>query len=452
MSAEEDPREPAAPPGPRTTSSAETTAADGTPRAAAPGRSASVAAPILAGIVCGIVGFTSSFAIVLAGLAAVGASPLQASSGLLVLCLTMGLGCVLFSLRLRMPITMAWSTPGAALLASAAIPAAGFAGAVGAFIACGFLLALCALVKPLGRLVQAIPDPLASAMLAGVLLHLVLAPVTALAADPAALTAPILVWLALSRLAPRWSVPGALAAAIIVMAVRGAFGAIDPAIALPTLALVVPAWDPGALLAIALPLFIVTMTSQNVPGIAVLASFGYRPGMRGPLLYTGAASAAGALGGAHAINLAAISAALAAGPEAGPDPSRRWIAGVSCGLTYLALGPVAGLATALAHAAPAGLIEAIAGLALIATFAASASAALGPQRTRIAGAVTLIVGASGLVLGGIGAAFWSLLAGLLVHAVLSAGKTSDPEPTAAGSAAAGSAEPGTAAATPAPSQ
>lgn len=401
----------------------------------------SAAPAVLAGIVCGIVGFTSSFAVVLAGLQAVGASADQAASGLLVLCLTMGAGCIAFSLRLRMPITMAWSTPGAALLATAAVPAAGFAGAVGAFVLSGILLALCGLVKPLGRLVQSIPAPLASAMLAGVLLHLVIAPFTALAADPAAIAGPLLVWLALSRLAPRWAVPGALGAAIAVMVLRGSFAHLDAAAAAPRVIPVLPAWDPGALLAIAIPLFIVTMTSQNVPGIAVLASFGYRPGTRGPLLYTGAASAAGALGGGHAINLAAISAALAAGPEAGPDPSRRWIAGVSCGLTYLAFGPLAGLVTALAHAAPHGLIEAIAGLALVATFAASATAALEAPRTRIAGAITLIVGASGFAIAGIGAAFWSLLAGLLIHLVL----TPRAAPPAVGPT------PGTPGATPAPS-
>lgn len=373
---------------------------------------------VLAGVVCGMVGFTSSFAVVLTGLRAVGASEAQAASGLFALCLTMGLGCVLFSRRLRMPITMAWSTPGAALLATAAVPNGGFAAAVGAFMICGVLLALCGLVRPLGELVERIPGALASAMLAGVLLHLVIAPVTAAQADPWAIAPVILVWLVLTAFARRWAVLGALVAAVVVMVARGVFGRLQLGHAAPELTFVAPHFDTGALFAIAVPLFIVTMTSQNIPGIAVLGAYGYKPGLRAPLLYTGAASVVGAPAGGHAINLAAISAALAAGPEAGPDPKRRWIAGVSCGFTYLAFGPLAGLVSAVATAAPTGIVETIAGLALLATFASAAYAALGEERSREAGAIALVVAASGITIAGVGSAFWGLVAGLVLYAVL----------------------------------
>lgn len=379
---------------------------------------ASVMPTVMAGIVCGLVGFTSSFAVVLTGLRAVGASQAQAASGLMALCLTMGLGCVLFSWRLKMPVTMAWSTPGAALLAAAAAPHGGFASAVGAFMVCGILLALCGLIRPLGRLVESIPAPLASAMLAGVLLQLVIEPVSAVQADPWAIGPVILTWLVLTALARRWAVIGALLAAFVVMAVRGVFGHLDLSNAAPSLSFVAPQWDTGAMFAIAVPLWIVTMSSQNIPGIAVLSSFGYKPGMRGPLLYTGGASAVGALAGGHAINLAAISAALAAGPEAGPDPKRRWVAGISCGLTYLAFGPLAGLVSAVAIAAPKGIVETIAGLALIATFAAAAWSALALESAREAGAITLVVAASGITIAGIGSAFWGLVAGLVLYVVL----------------------------------
>ncbi|KRF42475.1 benzoate transporter [Terrabacter sp. Soil811] len=380
--------------------------------------SGSTAHAVLAGVVCGLVGFTSSFAVVLTGLRAVGARSDQAASGLLVLCVTMGLGCVLFSWRLRLPITMAWSTPGAALLAAAAVPSGGFASAVGAFVVCGLLLALCGLVRPLERVVEAIPKPLASAMLAGVLLTLCVAPFRAVVASPAAIAPVMVTWLVLVAVARRWAVIGALGAALVVMAVQGVFGRLDLGAAAPSVVLVLPTWDATTLLAVAIPLFIVTMTSQNIPGMAVLASFGYRPGIRGPLLYTGGASALGAVGGAHAINLAAISAALAAGPEAHPDRSRRWVAGVACGVTYLAFGPLAGIVTAAARSAPAGLIETIAGLALIGTFASAAAAALTDASTREAGAVTLVVAASGITVAGVGAAFWGLVAGVLVLAAL----------------------------------
>lgn len=388
-----------------------------TPAVTAPGGGTGHA--VLAGVVCGLVGFTSSFAVVLTGLQAVGASAEQAASGLLVLCVTMGLGCVLFSWRLRMPVTMAWSTPGAALLVAATVPAGGFASAVGAFIVCGVLLALCGLIRPLERLVEAIPVPLASAMLAGVLLTLCVAPFQAVVASPAAIAPVMVVWLLLVAFARRWAVLGALGAAVVVMAVTGVFGTLDVEQLTPAVAFVAPTWDATALLAIGLPLFIVTMTSQNIPGIAVLGSFGYRLGMRGPLLYTGGATVVGAVGGAHAINLAAISAALAAGPEAHPDRNRRWIAGVSCGVTYLAFGPLAGIVTAAARSAPDGLIETIAGLALLGTFAASAAAALADPASREAGAVTLVVAASGVTIAEVGAAFWGLIAGVVVLGALS---------------------------------
>lgn len=382
--------------------------------------------PIIAGVVTAIVGFTSSFAVVVTGLRAVGADTAQAGSGLMVLCIATGLGCVFFSWRTRMPVTLAWSTPGAALLASASIPAGGFPAAVGAFVVAGVLLALAGLVRPLGRLVEAIPTPLANAMLAGVLLSLCVAPFTALAAAPGAIAPVLVVWLLLMAFARRWAVPGAFLAAVVVMTISGVFDELTVDRLVPRFEMVTPAWDATTLVAIGLPLFVVTMTSQNIPGIAVLASFGYRPSTRGPLLYTGVATAAGALGGGHAVNLAAISAALSAGPEAHPNPSRRWVAGVAAGVTYLGLGPAATAVGAVAEAAPEGLIESIAGVALIATFAGAASAALGDPAHREAAALTLVVAASGMAIAGIGSAFWALVAGGLWSAVMRMARRTNP--------------------------
>lgn len=373
---------------------------------------------VIAGIVTAVVGFTSSFAVVLAGLRAVGASTDQAASGLLVLCLTMGAGSILFSWRLKIPMTMAWSTPGAALLAGSSVPALGFGAAVTAFAISGVLIALCGLIRPLGAAVQAIPPALANAMLAGVLLTLCIEPFKALSLSPAAIAPVLVTWLVLTKVARRWAVPGALAAAVVVIAASGSFAHLAGARLTPVLVGVAPAWDPAAVVAIALPLFLVTMTSQNIPGMAVLASFGYRPSLAPPLLYTGTASVAGAFGGAHAINLAAISAALAAGPAAHPDRSRRWIAGVTCGIVYLVLGPASALVAAVAQAAPAGIMAAIAGLALIGTFASAAGSALADGTHREAAAITFLVAASGVAFGGIGAAFWGLVAGAAYLAVM----------------------------------
>ena len=378
--------------------------------------------PVLAGVVCGIVGFTSSFAVVLTGLTAVGASADQAASGLAVLCLTMGLGCVLLSLRHRAPVTTAWSTPGAALLATAAAPQGGFAAAVGAFALTGVLLAVSGLVPAFGNLVRRIPTALANAMLAGVLLGLCVAPFRDLARHPATIAPIVVAWILLLRFARRWAVPGALVAALGVMAATGAFGAVSAEQLVPRLVWTTPGLSPAAVVAIAVPLYIVTMTSQNIPGIAVLQTFGYEPPVRDSLAYTGAATVAGAPFGGHAINLSAIAAALAAGPEAGADRSRRWIAGVVCGVVYCAFGPASRAVAAVSQAAPPGLLAAVAGLALVATFASAASSAMGDELHREAAAVTFLVAASGFSVAGIGAAFWALVAGLAVHAVTHAAR------------------------------
>ena len=372
---------------------------------------------VTAGFVCAVVGFTSSFAVVLAGLRVVGATQAQAASGLLVLCLTMGLGCIVFSLRTRMPVTMAWSTPGAALLATTGAAAGGFAGAVGAFAVCGMLLALCGAVPWLEKLVERIPAALASAMLAGILLTICAKPFVDLPGAPWQIGCVLLAWLVTTAFVRRWAVLAALAAALVVMGVDGVFARTGATTLAPHLEFVTPHLDATAMVAIALPLFLVTMTSQNLPGVAVLASFGYRLGLRKPLLYTGAAGVAGSVTGVHAINLAAISAALAAGPEAHPDRDRRWIAGVTCGVVYVALAPASAAVVAVALVAPQALLAAVAAVALFSTFAAAAASALEPVATREAAAVTLVVAGSGVTLGGVGSAFWSVIAGLLVLGV-----------------------------------
>jgi benzoate membrane transport protein len=379
---------------------------------------AGIGQAVVAGVVTAVVGFTSSFAVVLAGLRAVGAETDQAASGLLVLCLTMGGGSIIFSWRLKIPMTMAWSTPGAALLAGSSVPAGGFGAAVTAFALAGALIALCGLIRPLGVAVSAIPPALANAMLAGVLLTLCIEPFKALGISPGAIAPVLLSWLLLMRVARRWAVPGALGVAVLVIWISGSFSHLAGARLAPVLVGVSPVWAPATVVAIALPLFLVTMTSQNIPGMAVLGSFGYRPPLAPPLLYTGGATVVGAFAGAHAVNLAAISAALAAGPSAHPDPARRWIAGVTCGVVYLALGPASALVAAVAVAAPAGIMAAIAGLALIGTFASAAGSALTDVTHREAAAITFLVAASGVAFAGIGAAFWGLLAGATYLLVL----------------------------------
>ncbi len=364
-----------------------------------------------AGVLAAFVGFASSFAVVLKGLTAVGASPDQAASGLMALAVAMGLSAIWLSLKGRIPVSVAWSTPGAALLATSGPLPGGFAAAVGAFLATGVLLTLAGLWRPLGRWVGAIPTPLASAMLAGVLFGLCLAPVRAIAVEPAMALAIIVTWAAVARISRLYAVPAAVVLTLVLI------GATSPPLDLgvadlaPHPALVVPTLDLGAMLGIALPLFIVTMASQNIPGLAVLNVNGYRPDA-GPLLRgTGLFSLIAAPFGGHAVNLAAITAALCAGADAHPDPRRRYVAAVVAGAVYVALGLGAGAVTAFVRASPPVLIEAVAGLALLGALAGALVGAMAEPRDREAALVTFVVTASGLTLFGIGAAFWGLVAG-----------------------------------------
>ncbi|MFC8531559.1 benzoate/H(+) symporter BenE family transporter [Nocardia sp. NPDC057227] len=391
------------------------------PEVNGPELQANPAQPVGAGVVTALVGFTSSFAVVLAGITAVGATQAQAASGLAALCVTQAVGMLLLSRWYRMPITLAWSTPGAALLASTGAVAGGWPAAVGAFALTGALIVLTGLWGRLGALVAAIPVPIAQAMLAGVLVPLCLAPVEAVRSSPAVVLPVIAVWLVLTRFAPRWAVLAAFGTAAvgagIAIAVRDT--PLDAGSMIPALQLTWPHWSWQAVIGLAVPLYIVTMASQNIPGTAVLGSFGYRTPWRAAMTVTGIGTVLGAPAGGHAINLAAISAALAAGPSAHPDPARRWVAAFTAGGCYLVLAPASAALVTLVAAAPAGVLETVAGLALLATLATSLTGALADEEHRTAGVVTFLIAASGVAFLGVGAAFWALLAGLLVRAALS---------------------------------
>ena len=373
------------------------------------------------GLLAALVGFASSFAVILAGLRGVGASEAEAAGGLTAAALAMGIGGLTLGLGTRLPIAVAWTTPGAALLATASMPAGGFAEAVGGFVVSGVLLTLAALVRPLGRAVAAIPVPIASAMLAGILLDLTLAPVRAVAADWRLGLPIVLAWLAGGRVHRLLAVPAALlafaAVALLGVDLPPDAGARIGAALGPALVPVAPRFEWDATVGIALPLFVVTMAGQNIPGLAVLRANGYGPSAPRAFAVTGGLTALFAPFGAHAVNLAAITAAMCAGPEAGPDPARRYWAGAVSGLAYILLALVAGAAALFVSLAPPVLIEAVAGLALIASFSAAIVAALADPRDREAAAVTFLVAASGVAIAGVSGAFWGLVAGLAVHAL-----------------------------------
>ncbi len=348
-----------------------------------------------------------------------GASSAEAASGLFALCLAVAIVNIVAALWLRIPMAIAWSTPGAAVLLAASGGGIKFSDAVGAFLVSSTLIILCGLWPALGRAIVRIPRPIASAMLAGVLLPICLAPIEAVATLPLLAGPVVIVWLMLFRLAPRWAVPAAMAVAIIAVFVSAGTGWLGAATLTPHLGFVTPTFDLLIILSLGLPLFIVTMAGQNVPGFTVLTTYGYVGPPRFALVSTGLGSAAANLFGAHAINLGAITAAIMSGPEAHPDPTKRWIATLTNGILYVPLGLGAGVAAALVSAAPTVLITAVAGLAVLGALVTSIVNALEDPRHRIAAIVTFLVVASGVVVLGIGSAFWGLLVGGIVMSWLS---------------------------------
>lgn len=376
--------------------------------------------PLTAGLLAGFVGFAAAFAIVLKGLTAVGATPAQAASGLLAVSIAMGAGGILMSLRTRMPVSAAWSTPGAALLATTGTVEGGFAAAVGAFILCGLLIVAAGLLRPIGEAVSRIPSPIANAMLAGVLLSLCLAPARAVAQFPGLALGIVLVWAVVARFNRLLAVPAAVIALLGAMAppvTSGDTSLLGQMSLWPRLELVAPVFTLQALIGIAIPLFLVTMASQNIPGIAVLNANGYVPRPAPLFTTTGLLSLASAPFGGHAVNLAAITAAICANPDAHPDPQRRYWAAVVGGATFIALGLTASAATSFIASSPPILIEAVAGLALLGSFASAIVAALRDEADREAAVITFLVTASGLTLLGVGSAFWGLVGGGAIHAI-----------------------------------
>jgi len=378
---------------------------------------------ISTGLLAAIVGFTSSFAVILQGLRAAGASEAEATSGLIVLTIGMGVSGILLAWRYKMPIGVAWSTPGAALLVVSAGTLNSFNEAVGAFIVSAFLLVLAGWFRPLGRLIGAIPTSLANAMLAGVLLTLCLAPVKALVTDAWLAVPLLLTWWLVGRINRYLAVPSAFLMLFLIvfwqLGVPEGFIAQLKSSAMPQVIWIEPNFSPQVIISVAIPLFVVTMASQNVPGVAVLKASGYHP-ESGPLIMnTGFFSVLTAPFGGHGINLAAITAAMMCSPDAHENPSLRYWSALTAGIAYVVLGSVAGVVVLLITLVPSILIEAIAGLALLGSFASALYASLEKVEQRESSVVTFLFAGSGLAFWGIGGAFWGLLAGGLMYFVAS---------------------------------
>ena len=368
-------------------------------------------ASLVAGFVAVLVGFTSSVAIVFAAAQALGATPAQATSWIWALGLGMGLTSIGLSWWYREPVLTAWSTPGAALIAGTSGLAMGEA--IGAFVACGVLIFWAGASGIFERAMDRIPQAIAAALLAGVLARFGLDAVAAVKTAPLLVLTMLLVFLAGRRAWPRYAVPGVLLAGLVVAAMQGRmqWSRIAWEAAAPLWTTPVFTWS--AFIGLVLPLFVVTMASQNLPGVAAQRAAGYRTPVSAPVAVTGAATVLLAPFGGYAFNLAAITAAICLGPEAQEDPARRYTASIAAGLFYIAIGLVGGAVIGLLQAFPRELVLVLAGLALLGTIAGGLVAALKDERHRDAAALTFLVTLSGVSVSGIGSAFWGLLAGAL---------------------------------------
>ncbi|WP_051560003.1 benzoate/H(+) symporter BenE family transporter [Marinobacterium jannaschii] len=367
-----------------------------------------------AGFVAVLVGYTSSAVIVFQAAAAAGASEAQISSWLWALGIGMGLSSIGLSLRYGSPVLTAWSTPGAALLVTG-LSGVSINEAIGVFIFSSLLITFCGLTGWFEKLMQWVPGSLAAAMLAGVLFAFGLNLFQSLQSQLLMVSLMLLVYLLARQIVPRYVIPLALVAGIGVVASQGQLqlGGVQWQLASPVL--VSPEFSLSALIGVGIPLFIVTMASQNVPGLAVLRANGYQVPASPLISWTGLTGVLLAPFGGFSFNLAAITAAICMGREADPDPARRYLASVWAGIFYLITGLFGATVVAVFSAFPAELVMAIAGLALLGTIGNSLASALSELENREAALITFLVTASGISLLGVGSAFWGLLLGLIAY-------------------------------------
>ena len=372
---------------------------------------------VAAGFVTVLVGFASSAAIVFQAAQALGATPAQTASWMWALGIGMGLTCIGLSLRWRMPVVTAWSTPGAAMLVTSAagVP---MDEAVAGFLVSAALIAVAGFSGLFERMLGRIPLSLASAMLAGVLLRFGIDAFTSIQAQPVLVLSMLATWLLTRRVWPRYAIIATLLAGIAVAAATSQLQLAGLRLELAQPVWTTPRPSLASVLGVALPLFVVTMASQNVPGVAVIRASGYAVPVSPAIGWTGATNLVLAPFGGFALNLAAITAAICMGPEAHPDPARRYVAAVWAGIFYLLVGVFGATVAGLFAAFPSELVLAIAGIALFGTLGNSLATALHAVDEREAALVTFLVTASGLSLLGIGAAFWGLVAGVIVRLVL----------------------------------
>jgi len=376
---------------------------------------------VVAGVIAVMVSYGGPAAIIFQAAQLAHLSQGQLTSWIWAISIGSGVAAVALSLVYRAPVIVAWSTPGAALLA-AGWASYSYPEAIGAFIFAAVAITLCGATGLFGALMERIPASVVAAMLAGILFRFGVEVFTALRATPLLVAPMVACYLAMKRFWPRYAIVATLLTGLLAAAVLGLldFSLVSASLARPELT--APTFSVGALIGIGVPLFMVTMTGQNATGLGVLRTSGYStPG--GPLVTaTGALSLLLAPFGSHGINLSSITAAICTGPEAHADPDKRYVAGVACGAAYLLVGLFGATLVGVFTALPPGLIAAISGLALFGALISGLTQAMADEARREAALVTFLVTASGVSIFDVGSAFWGLLGGVLANAALSAGR------------------------------
>ena len=372
---------------------------------------------LVAGLVAVLVSFGGTAVLMVQAGHAAGLDAAHIGSWLGSICLALGAGGALVSLRTGVPVVFAWSTPGAALLVTALVGVP-FDQAVAAFILAALLTIACGVFGWIDPIVRRIPAEIAGAMLAGVLLNFGLGVFRSIGAQPALVLGMCVAYLLCKRWVPRYAVLAVLAAGMVLAAALGLLDLQGVQWGFTEFVWTTPHFTWQAAISLGIPIFVVAMASQNLPGLAILQAAGYRPPASRLITFTGVAGLLAAPFGAHSITLGAIIAAICAGPEAHPDPARRYVAAATYGIVYVLLSVVAGAVAVFFQALPGPLIATLAGLALLGPIMGGMTHAMAHAERREAALVTLLATASGMSFFGIGSAFWGLLAGLTVHAVV----------------------------------
>ncbi|MEH4263680.1 benzoate/H(+) symporter BenE family transporter [Klebsiella aerogenes] len=372
---------------------------------------------LLAGFVAVLVGYASSAAIIWQAAAAAGADAGQIAGWMTALGLAMGVSTLVLTLWRKVPILTAWSTPGAALLVSG-LQGATLAQAVGIFVFANALILLCGVTGLFARLMKIIPHSLAAAMLAGILLRFGLQAFSGLQDNLLLCGGMFATWLLCKALYPRFAVVAALVVGWVIALLTDALSPVANDMVFVAPRWITPQFTPSLLLSVGVPFFLVTMASQNAPGLATIQASGYRVPVSPLIVFTGALALLFSPFGVYSVCIAAITAAICQSPDAHPDAGKRWLAAAAAGGFYLLAGLFGGSITALMAALPPVWIQMLAGLALLGTISGSLYQALGQENERDAAVVTFLVTASGVTLAGVGSAFWGLVLGGISYALL----------------------------------